>query len=219
MCFSALASFTTAGFTGVLGIASLARARGPREWPIAATPLLFAVQQTAEGALWLLLPVSPHACLANGATFLFQTIAQAVWPLYVPAVMLLIEPSARRRLLIGPLLALGVCISAYLAWGLLTAPPVAGIQGGHIVYRGVSALSVTGTFVYLAATVAPLLLSSRKMIVALGAVIAVGYIISLLFYWDAFLSVWCFFAAIASLMILGIVESGRRRPVAPPDAA
>lgn len=214
MCFSALASFTTAGFTGLLGIAALARTREPRQWPLAAAPLLFAIQQSAEGVLWLLLPASPHACLASGATLLFQTIALTVWPLYVPAAILLIEPSASRRRLIAALLVLGACISAYLARGLVMSPPGAAILGGHIVYGTANGQSSIGTLVYLAATAAPLLLSSYKTIVALGAFIATGYIIALLFYWSAFLSVWCFFAAAASVMIFGFVESERRWPVA-----
>ena len=45
MCFSASASFVTAGITGAIGIVALTRVKGPREVPLAATPLLFAFQQ------------------------------------------------------------------------------------------------------------------------------------------------------------------------------
>jgi hypothetical protein len=37
---------------------------------------------------------------------------------------------------------------------------------------------------------------------ALGAIILIGSVVALAFYWEAFVSVWCFFAAAASGAIL-----------------
>lgn len=55
MCFSATASFTSSAVIGVIGVATLARASHPREWLFASIPLLFAIHQFAEGAVWLAL--------------------------------------------------------------------------------------------------------------------------------------------------------------------
>jgi hypothetical protein len=57
MCFSAPASFITAGITGAIGVVALTRINEPRELPLAGTPLLFALQQGIEGLLWLKLPL------------------------------------------------------------------------------------------------------------------------------------------------------------------
>lgn len=86
MCFSAPASFVTAGITGVIGIAALVRVRAPRELPLAAAPLLFALQQIIEGLLWLNLPLAPEGSLSAVLTFLFLFFAEAFWPLYAPIV-------------------------------------------------------------------------------------------------------------------------------------
>jgi hypothetical protein len=59
MCFSAAASFVTAGVTGAIGAVALTRVNEPRELPLAATPILFALQQSIEGLLWLNLPIAP----------------------------------------------------------------------------------------------------------------------------------------------------------------
>ena len=57
MCFSATVSFSAAGLLGLTGIATLVQVRKSAELPLAATPLLFAAQQTVEGALWLSVPL------------------------------------------------------------------------------------------------------------------------------------------------------------------
>jgi hypothetical protein len=66
---------------------------------------------------------------------------------------------------------------------------------------------------YLAATGLPLLLSSRCTVFALGVVIIAGSVAAYIFYWEAFVSVWCFFAAAASVVILMYFEQSRRTRV------
>ena len=71
MCFSAPASFVTAGITGAIGIVALTRVGEPRELPLAAPPLLFALQQSIEGLLWLNLPLAPDGSLSTALTLLY----------------------------------------------------------------------------------------------------------------------------------------------------
>jgi hypothetical protein len=211
MCFSATASFVTAGVTGAIGLVAVTRVNEPRELPVAATPILFALQQIIEGMLWLNLPLAPNGALSTGLTVLFLFFAEVFWPVYAPLAVWLIEPSERRRRLMSLCLAAGVSVGAYLLWPILTRPHGAVVQDGHIVYvteyRASGALALS----YLAATVVPLLLSSRRTLVALGGVILVGSTVAYVAYWEAFVSVWCFFAASASLVILGHFEWSRRQ--------
>ena len=53
MCFSATASFSAGVVLLGLGTLTLKSARGRRELPLAAIPLLFAIQQLTEGVIWL----------------------------------------------------------------------------------------------------------------------------------------------------------------------
>jgi len=211
MCFSAQASFVTAAITGAIGIVTLTKVNEPRELPFAATPLLFALQQAVEGLLWLNLPSAPDGSLTTMLTFLYLFFAEAFWPLYAPFAVWLIEPSVHRRNLMIVCLGVGAGVGAYLLWWLLGHPHVATIQNGHIVYvteyRHSDAVSVA----YLAATGLPLLLSSQRTVVVLGAIVLAGLVVAYAFYWEAFVSVWCFFAAAASVVILCHLEWSRRQ--------
>jgi hypothetical protein len=211
VCFSASASFVTAGITGAIGVVALTRVKGPRELPLAATPLLFAFQQCIEGLLWLSLPLAPDGSLSAALTILYLFFAEAFWPLYAPLAVWLIEPNEYRRHLMVVCLGIGAGVGAYLLWWILDHPHFATISGGHIVYvteyRHSDALGAA----YLTATGLPLLLSSHRSVVVLGTIVLAGLIVAYAFYWESFISVWCFFAAAASAAILCHFEWSRRR--------
>jgi hypothetical protein len=133
------------------------------------------------------------------------------WPVYAPIAVWLIEPSERRRLLMLLCLPAGIAVGAYLLWPILTRPHSAIILDGHIVYVTEHRHSDVVGLSYLAATSLPLILSSRRAMVALGAIILVGCAAAYVFYWEAFVSVWCFFAAAASVVILCHFEWSRRQ--------
>jgi hypothetical protein len=211
MCFSATASFVTAGVTGMVGAVAAGRVRERRELPFAATPLFFALQQAVEGLLWLTLPVAPGGSGSTGFALAFLFFAEAFWPIYVPAAVLLMEPDRARRRLMLACLAAGAAVAAYLLWRMLAEPPGAAIVSGHIVYATEPRYSYLVGTAYVAATGLPLLLSSHRTVVVVGAIVLVGSAAAYVFYWEAFVSVWCFFAAAASVAILGHFEWSRRR--------
>ena len=210
MCFSAPASFVAAGLTGTIGIVTMTRINEPRQLALAATPLLFAIQQGIEGLLWLNLPLAPDGHLSTALTFSYLFFAEAFWPVFAPISVWLIEPSAHRRLLMVVCLGAGAGVGAYLLWWILGHPHLATIRDYHIVYgTGYRQPDAVGA-AYLAATGLPLLLSSQRTVVVLGAIILAGLVVAYALYWEAFISVWCFFAAIASAAILYHFEWSRR---------
>ena len=210
MCFSPEASFTTAGLTGLIGIVCLTRTTSPREIPLAATPLVFAAQQAIEGGLWLNLPAAPHGQAAGVLTLAFLFFALVFWPVYAPLATWWLEPKAPRRRLMLACLAAGTTVATYLAWRAFAGPSDAIIAGGCIVYRIPGGHPLWVGVGYMAATSVPLIASSRRVLRALGAITLVGSVIAYIFYWQAFLSVWCFFAAAASTVILAHFEWARR---------
>ena len=115
---------------------------------------------------------------------------------------------ARLRPLGG--LAIGLAISLYFIRQLALGPREAMIVGGCIVYRTSSDYPLLTGLAYLAATTLPLAASSQRVIFVLGAIIFAGSVVAYLSFWEAFLSVWCFFAAAASAAILGHFVSVRR---------
>ena len=68
------------------------------------------------------------------------------------------------------------------------------IQDGHIVYVTEYRHSDAVGVAYLCATGLPLLLSSQRTVVVLGAIVlAEPRYLAYALYWEAFVSVWCFF--------------------------
>ncbi len=210
MCFSTTASFVTAGVTGAIGLVCIGRTERPQQLPLAVAPIIFAIQQGIEGVLWLSLSGEIDRSVSLPLTALFLLVAEVFWPIYVSFAVLMSEPSRLRRRFMMPCLAAGVCVSAYLFWSMFIGLRSAEIIDGHIVYPSQYEPSVILALGYLAATVLPLMLSSQRTIVVLGGIIFLGLVTACIFYWEAFVSVWCFFAAAASVVILGHFEQSRR---------
>lgn len=213
MCFSATASFTAAGITGIIGLATLTRISSPRDLPLAFMPLVFSAQQAIEGALWLTLPVAPNGPLATTLTTLFLIVAHVLWPLFVPLSVMRAEPKGWRHRAMRVCMALGAGVAAYMTWVIMSETHSAFIESGHVYYAlDYPHHDVVG-LAYLLATGGALVLSTRPMIIVTGALVLVGYGVSWFFYWHEFLSVWCFFAALASVMLLFHFHQARRRHV------
>ncbi|MBL8564524.1 MAG: hypothetical protein JNM89_02265 [Hyphomicrobiaceae bacterium] len=198
MCFSAPASFVAAGITGVVGIACLTKTQNVREVPLASMPLLFSLQQAIEGMLWLQLPVAPHGPEASLLTFVFLVYAKVFWPVYAPLAAALVEPDRQRRGAMLALVAGGVAVGLYFLSDIVSAKREAWILGGHIVYESKDHLPLGLAALYMLATCAAPLISSHRAIRVLGALVLAGASVTYAFYWQAFSSVWCFFAAVAS---------------------
>lgn len=210
MCFSATASFVTVGTTTAVGIACLSKVRQWRELPLASLPLIFAVQQAIEGCLWLTLPVDPDGPISSLLTLLFLLYAKVFWPAFAPLTALLVEPERRRRQLMAICAAAGVAIAALFLWSIYAHPHSAIIRGGHINYTGEAPSSISIAVMYLAATTIAPLLSSHRAIALLGVIVFCGSLFAYFMYWEAFASVWCFFAAAGSVVILVHFEHVRQ---------
>lgn len=210
MCFSATASFVAFGITGAVGLAAVARTRHLNELPFAVIPLFFASQQGIEGLLWLTLPVAPQGPASSLLTYIFLILAKVLWPAYAPLAVLIVEPEQRRRWLLMVCFAVGAGTAVYFLGSILSSSHSAFIQNGHIVYSGEQNLPNIMVLLYLAATGVAPALSSQRIVALFGTVVLVGSIITYLFYWEAFTSVWCFFAAVGSVVILAHFEHTRR---------
>lgn len=176
------------------------QARGAGEYPYAGIPLLFAAQQFVEGWLWLALPEELPS--VHTLTVIYLLFSNILWPVYVPAAVLLIEASAaHRRRLIAPLVA-GILVSAYFLNALLTQNVWAEISGHHIDYHLPHKYDVLAVLVYAGAACLAPLMSSHKMVRLFGLLLTVSMMVAAAFYLLWFASVWCFLAAILSAAVL-----------------
>ena len=201
MCFSATASFATAAATGVIGVVTIMRVEKWYEAPLAATPLIFSIQQATEGLLWLsiggtkvLLPVT---VLAN----VFAMFALALWPLYSPLAVGLVEGEFRRRILMVLLFAVGIVLAIYGLTGIAKSSYTACVVGNSISYSNSHPYSNLALAAYVACTCLPPLLSSHRSLWAFGLLVVSGFVVSTVFYVATQFSVWCFFAAVGSVAV------------------
>jgi hypothetical protein len=204
MCFSATASFSAAAVIGSIGIVTLSSAAAKpnhRILALAAFPALFAIQQMVEGLLWLDLAAPEPGTLRGVLVHAFQGYAEVFWPVYAPLAALLIEPERRHKILISVCLVIGVALSAYLLVAMIGHPYQASVGEGHIVYRNDFHYPTGIEVPYVVATTLSLLLSSERDVQRLALVILIGFAVAYVSFHHAYISVWCFFAAIASAMV------------------
>jgi hypothetical protein len=200
MCFSATASFTTAAVTGSAGWACLSRADHWRQVPFAAIPLLFAAQQASEGFIWLSLD---HNAAAPVQVFvsIFLGIALVVWPVWVPAAIGLLEAPSRNRWMILSLSIPGIVCAFYSLLSIRQHPYSASLGASGICYGNNLVFPEPILLLYLISACLPGLLSSDRAVRMFGLAVSAGMVISLALYQNSFISVWCFFAALASTAI------------------
>ena len=98
--------------------------------------------------------------------------------------------------------AIGAGVAAYCLWSIVTYPHEAIIREGQIVYSGEPSPPIAIGMLYFVATSLTPLLSSHRAVVVLGIIVLAGSLFAYLMYWQAFASVWCFFAAAGSVVIL-----------------
>src|SRR5688572_21820511 len=209
MCFSAGASFGAGAVLGAIGIITLKKVNTTNEIPFASIPLLFGVQQAAEGALWIGLSSGNSESWKHFPVYIFLIFAQLVWPVWIPFSILQLENDPTRRTLIKGILGMGICISLYLMYCMLVYGVNAEIHSGHILYT----LSFPTAFTwiknvfYFVPTVVPLFISSNKRIQLLGLAVLVSFVFSKNYFTEHLISVWCFFAGILSIVIFWIVST------------
>lgn len=209
MCFSAGASFAGGALITAAGILTIRKNSDPSRRVFASMPLIFGVQQISEGFVWVALQSPGHDLMLKTATYLFLFAAVVLWPSFVPASVLLMERLKRRRQIIYPFLAIGILVSAYYGIGLLTREVTPVISSHHIRYtsdfpKQWSLFTFAG---YLLATLFPLFISSRKQMWILGLLITFSCLLTGIFYKEYLTSVWCFFAAVISIVIYFMISA------------
>ena len=228
MCFSATASFGASAVLGTVGVISMAKTKKSPQRVFAAIPLLFAVQQFTEGMLWLSLKNADLASWQSSLTYIFLLFAMAVWPFWIPFTIWLLEKDAKRKkiikgfLWIGAIVAIGVCFILFSYPVEVVTPfcfscptPASSSVYQHLHYEFaipslVKKLIVAFSVLYIAATIITPFISGIKKMKWLGIVFLVSYLFAVIFYNGFVISVWCFFAAVLSFVVLWIILDFRK---------
>ncbi len=208
MCFSAGASFAAGGVISAVGVAAIAQARKPSVRVFASIPLIFGIQQFAEGIIWISLQNQDHLAARNISSFIYLSIADILWPWMISFSMLLMENNPRKRKLLKALLIGGLALSAYHSYFHIFFKITPEILNCHIYYDTASLvpLELPAFLLYLIVTIVPLFISSIPLMKVFGILIFISVVVTVIFYTRNTTSVWCFFAAILSIVIYLIVK-------------
>ena len=217
MCYSLEASFTVGGALIPAGAYCTWQAvhKRPCLIGLALMPVGFGLQQICEGFVWLgLQREDPHLTQASALAYLF--FALAFWPCWFPFFAALMEPQRHRRWLLAGITLLGTIWFWLLFFPLLLDPEK--LLRVEIVHHSVSYkfpdLAIYRYIglgplrpLYLAALALPFVLSSERAGWMPGVMLGLSAIVCALVYSYAFVSVWCFFAAVMSAYICWIFHT------------
>ncbi len=224
MCFSASASFTASAVLMPLGLYSTHLARSnqqPNYVPLALVPFFFGVQQLVEGLEWTALDqgrIEPLTTLA-GLGFLF--FAYCFWMVWIPWSAWSISRSSdshglQHRLRWVAIVSTVLGVAFYLP--VLFDPPAvqpAVHSTGRLLYDVSNLHSIVHNFIntqpvgellYWGFIVLPLLAVADKAVKLFGVLIFVSIFLTWLTYSATFNSVWCFYCAVLSIVVIWIVN-------------
>ncbi len=213
MCFSATANFVGSGALAAIGVVTLTKVKHRRELLFAALPTLFAVHQFIEGFVWLGLDgiLSPAVTRDMGAAFMLY--AQGLLPFLLPLSVFLFEPDGKGRRRMLPFLIIGGGTALYILWALTAYPLEIYVRGDSIVYINQATNNTAVAVFYVIATCGSLFFSNVRSMVVFGAANLIILLVVMEVKRYAFTSLWCAYAAIASLIILAYFwRSSEDRP-------
>ena len=207
MCFSTEASFVASTMLSVAGVVAIKKVKSKSYLLLASIPLFFALQQFTEGFVWLSLTKPSLASWQSIPIHLFLFFALVAWPVLVPLSMMLIEKNKKRRKVIKMILWLGLGLSIFMFYVLIFKTISAKVMFLHIYYDIDYSLELPmfKYLVYFIPTVVPPFISSNRRLRIFGIIILLSYVITSIYFKENIVSVWCFFAAMVSVVILYVV--------------
>ncbi len=202
MCFSAAANFVGSGALGTVGVMTLTKVKHRRELLFASLPALFAIHQLIEGFVWLGLDGMLSSQVTHNMGAAFMLYAQGLLPFVIPLSVLLFEADAKSRKKMLPFLVIGGLTALYILWALTAYPTEISVKGNSIVYINQATNNTFVAVFYVIATCGSLLFSKVKDMVIFGVANLAILLTVMAVKRYAFTSLWCAYAAVASVIIL-----------------
>lgn len=216
MCLSAEASFGVGAALLVAGGYCLCEA-SRKSWhylPLAAIPFFFGMQQIGEGFVWIGLH-REDAALVRAAGLWFLFFAQAFWPFWVSLSACFLETNPARRWLPAGFTAISLVWLGLLYLPLVLDGNVLTIRAVHHsiqynyddlpIYRYISPPLLR--VIYLVNVGVPFVLYADRGPRIIGLLFGASGLFSHFVFSYAFVSVWCFMAAILALYLCAILHN------------
>jgi hypothetical protein len=212
MCFSAGMSFGACSVILVIGIIVISKSRTIPQRVFGLIPLFFAFQQFVEGLLWLVLSNPEYDYWRPILTHLYLSFAWIIWPTFIPFSLGLLENEAIRKRILYVFFAIGLFVPASFIHVLIFHNAVAFINEYHIDYKFDYVPPYPWIFsaLYLSASVVALLVSSVNKMWIFGLVNLASYFFTKIFFHGNVVSIWCFFGALSSIIVLLLIMELRK---------
>jgi hypothetical protein len=207
MCISAGASFGASAILLVVGVVTIKKTKSSSALVFSSIPLLFAIQQFIEGFMWMTLTNPDYLSMQKYPTYGFLFFALVVWPTIVPLSVYLIEENLKLKKVQLVFTIIGIMLSVFMIVTLLFYDVKSSILTFHIHYEVAYPweLPFFKGIVYFIPTAVPLFISSVKWMKIFGVAIALSFLVTNMYFKENNVSIWCFFAALFSIIILSIV--------------
>lgn len=182
----------------MIGRETLKKTKVKTDYPFAAIPLIFGIQQFVEGGVWLSigLPV-----INQITAYVYLIFAYVLWPIFVPTAILLMENDPLRKRIIKVLVVCGMIAGLTLLYSILSGPVEAQVIQQSVSYSSIGNFPAHTVWLYIIATCFSCMASSHKMVTLFGITLFVSCFTAWQCYANTFVSVWCFFSAILSFMV------------------
>lgn len=221
MCFTAEASFTASALLIPTGLYCLRTALSKTRMylPFGAIPLVFGIQQALEGLVWIgTNSDSKNLVQLSSLGFLF--FSHCFWLFWIPLSVSLIEQDAGIKNICRFAAVMGVIFGTLLYIPFLLNEqwfsPIT--RYGSIDYQTILVFDAfiprnMSRFIYACITLIPLLVASEVKLKVFGGLSVCSLLFSYIVFEYAFVSVWCFWAALLSLYIGYIIYCLSKREI------
>jgi hypothetical protein len=220
MCFSAAVSYSATAVLVTTGVYAVRQARRlqPPYLMWALVPVLFGLQQAFEGRVWQELDAG-NAGAAVPFALGFHFFSHFLWLWWLPLGSYLVEPGQGRtgklrKMIIGGCALFGA-FAGTLVYSVMLFHPEwmsVAVREHSIVYdfsvpwHSPIHSPVTPAALYALTILVPLLISSHRLIRIFGVLAALSMVLASAAYGYAYVSVWCFFAAVLSLYLVYMIR-------------
>jgi hypothetical protein len=213
VCFSAQADVVGGLVICAIGVDAVRHVRQRREFrTLAWIPLLLGAHQFIEALVWLWLQGHVPRGVGEAALWAYLLIAFVVLPLFIPAAVIALEPTTRRKWMMVPFAATGAVIAAVLLAAMVRGPVSVRLAPHHLSYGIRLSDGLLIVALYVVAVCGPLLVSGYRHVAIFGVVNLAAVIIIARLTVSGFASVWCGWAAVSSAAITLHCRFAKPRP-------
>jgi hypothetical protein len=215
MCFSASASFVASTILIPTGIYCLRETKkSDRAYlPIGCFPLLFGIQQGCEGFVWLGI-ISQNPTVRTVAALCFLFFSHFFWLFWIPFSAFSLEDNPLLKDILRLFAIAGAIYGSLLYFPLLINDSWLQIEvinhsiayKTHFFFNDI-VFPDFSFYTYASIIFFPLMISSKRNVNFLGGLIVIAALITYIFFDHAFISVWCFMAAIVSIYMIYTIEN------------